>query len=132
MDMQTPTDGKADRAPGATSRDERAPSAEDSSGRRRSRLGRVARFAREHPGLSVIGVAGLGLFGGVELAFGVLIGAGVLALVEPGDSSRRHGLGARARAIAHAARERLEREGDAGRGADTRERADEGIEPPGL
>jgi ElaB/YqjD/DUF883 family membrane-anchored ribosome-binding protein len=39
----------------------------------------LRRFAREHPVLSVLGAAGIGLFGGVELAAGVLLGAGVMA-----------------------------------------------------
>ena len=38
-------------------------------------------LARAHPVLTVLGAAGLGLLGGVELAAGVLIGAGVLAAI---------------------------------------------------
>lgn len=36
-------------------------------------------YARRHPALTVIGAAAVGLLGGVELAAGVLIGAGVAA-----------------------------------------------------
>jgi hypothetical protein len=39
-------------------------------------------FARRHPGLSVLGLAGIGLLGGVELAAGMLVGAGILALMQ--------------------------------------------------
>ena len=39
----------------------------------------LMRFAREHPALSVLAAAGIGLFGGVEVAAGMLIGAGVVA-----------------------------------------------------
>jgi hypothetical protein len=46
---------------------------------------RTKGFARRHPALTVIGVAGAGLLGGIELAAGVLIGAGVAALVRARD-----------------------------------------------
>lgn len=39
------------------------------------------RFGRRHPALTVAGLAGAGLFGGVELATGVLLGASVAALI---------------------------------------------------
>lgn len=58
--------------------------------------GRLLQLARHHPALSVLGAAGLGLFGGVELAAGVLLGAGVLAVLR-GD--RGTSLRDRARAI---------------------------------
>ena len=38
-------------------------------------------FARRHPIMTVLGAAGLGLFGGIEMAAGVLLGAGVYAAV---------------------------------------------------
>jgi hypothetical protein len=44
------------------------------------RDGRLVRFGRSHPGLAIAGVAAAGLFGGIELAAGVLLGAGALAL----------------------------------------------------
>jgi hypothetical protein len=47
-------------------------------------------FARRHPMITVLGAAGLGLFGGFELAAGVLIGAGVLAALRVRDG---HALG---------------------------------------
>jgi hypothetical protein len=41
---------------------------------------RLLQFAQHHPTLAVLGAAGIGLFGGLELALGVVIGAGMLAL----------------------------------------------------
>jgi len=38
-------------------------------------------FVRRHPLLAVLGTAGAGLIGGLELAVGVVLGAGVAALV---------------------------------------------------
>ena len=52
-------------------------------------------FARRHPALTLIGAAGVGLIGGLELVAGVAIGAGVSALVRARDG----------RAIATEARE---------------------------
>lgn len=51
----------------------------------RSRLDRMMTYAREHPRLAVLGAAGIGLFGGIELAAAVLVGAGVAALVKLPD-----------------------------------------------
>lgn len=48
-----------------------------------SRRGAVE-LARRHPALTVAGVATLGLFGGVEAAAGILLGAAILALVRDG------------------------------------------------
>jgi hypothetical protein len=45
------------------------------------RMGKLLSFPRRHPALSVIGVAGAGLLAGPELALGVVLGAGVAALV---------------------------------------------------
>ena len=45
------------------------------------RSGRLTRFGREHPALAVAGIAGAGLLGGIEMAAGVLLGAGVAALL---------------------------------------------------
>ena len=42
-------------------------------------------FARRHPALTLIGTAGAGLVGGLELAAGVVIGAGIAALIRPQD-----------------------------------------------
>lgn len=42
---------------------------------------RLVRFGREHPALTVAGLAGAGLLGGIEVAAGVLLGAGVVALI---------------------------------------------------
>jgi hypothetical protein len=41
-------------------------------------------LARRHPALTVAGAATLGLFGGVEAAAGILLGAAILALVRDG------------------------------------------------
>lgn len=43
--------------------------------------GRLARFSRKHPVLTFGGLAAVGLLGGVELAAGMLAGAGVAALL---------------------------------------------------
>jgi hypothetical protein len=68
---------------------------------------RMVRFVREHPALSILGTAGLGLFGGIELATGVLIGAAVLAALRPTNGTS---LRDRARAILdHAPRDLRER-----------------------
>jgi hypothetical protein len=45
-------------------------------------MGRLVRFGREHPALTVAGLAGAGLLGGLEMAVGVLLGAGVAALIK--------------------------------------------------
>src|SRR5690242_4130014 len=51
------------------------------------RDGRLVRFGRKHPGLTIAGVAAAGLFGGIEVAAGVLVGAGVAALLRrPSES----------------------------------------------
>ena len=49
--------------------------------------GRLMGFARRHPTLSVLGAAGVALFGGVEIAAAVLVGAGVAAIVHAGEGS---------------------------------------------
>jgi len=55
----------------------------------RSRFQRMMTFARRHPGATVIGAAGIGLFGGFEIAAAVLICAGVAALVRLPDRAPR-------------------------------------------
>jgi hypothetical protein len=45
-------------------------------------------FFRRHPVLAIAGAAGVGLLGGVEMALGVALGAGVAALVRPKSSQR--------------------------------------------
>ncbi len=56
----------------------------------RGGLSRVTRFAREHPAVSVLGAAGIALFGGIDIALGVLVGAAVAAFahVEKRDRSQ--------------------------------------------
>ncbi len=49
-----------------------------------SPLDRAVRYARAHPKLSVLGAAGLGLFGGLEVAVAMLVGAGIAAFVHAG------------------------------------------------
>src|SRR5690349_17260512 len=53
---------------------------------------RVLAFARRHPALTVVGVLGVGLIGGFEVAAGVLLGAGVTALVraKPREAQKEH------------------------------------------
>ena len=70
--------------------------------------GRLRNFARRHPALTVIGAAGLGLFGGIELAAGMLAGAGIMLLVarQRGPREPTQAMGAvreRARAVVDAA-----------------------------
>ena len=48
-------------------------------------FGKIMSFARRHPALSLVGVAGVGLFGGLEVAAGVLLGAGAVALIGRDD-----------------------------------------------
>ena len=47
-----------------------------------SRRRTAEKFVREHPVLSVIGAATVGLVGGFELAAGAVIGAGVVAFLD--------------------------------------------------
>ena len=42
---------------------------------------RALDFARAHPGVAIAAAAGVGLFGGLEVAAGVMFGAGIAALV---------------------------------------------------
>lgn len=52
------------------------------------RLGNLMTFARHHPVVSVLGAAGLGLIGGPEIAFGVVLGAGIAVLIDRRDGQR--------------------------------------------
>ena len=45
----------------------------------------LVRFGRAHPALTIVGVAGVGLAGGLEMAAGVVVGAGVAALIGRSD-----------------------------------------------
>ena len=89
-----------------------------------TRLAKVRSFARRHPVATVLGVGGLGLFGGAELAVGALIGAGVaFTLGRPGTrelDDEARGLRERARtALDHTPRvlrERAKAVMDAARG----------------
>jgi len=49
---------------------------------------RVLHFARRHPVLTVVGTGGAAMLGGIELAFGVLIGAGVTTLLRRSGRGR--------------------------------------------
>src|SRR5574338_715443 len=53
------------------------------------RDGRLMQFGRRHPVLTVAGLAGVGLVGGLEMAAGVLVGAGVTALIRRRDHTAR-------------------------------------------
>jgi hypothetical protein len=60
----------------------------------------VMAFARRHPVATVLGVAGVGLFGGFEIAAAVLVGAGVAAIVARGQAApQAHVVRERARGI---------------------------------
>ena len=63
------------------------------------RLGHLMTFARHHPVVSVLGAAGVGLIGGPEVAFGVMLGAGIAVLID----RRADGRSARATVEAGAA-----------------------------
>jgi ElaB/YqjD/DUF883 family membrane-anchored ribosome-binding protein len=70
-----------------------------------SALDRMWQFARRHPALSILGAAGLGLLGGVEVAGGMLIGAGVMLALR----SKTGETGEHAHAVRHRARSILAR-----------------------
>lgn len=48
-------------------------------------LGRAVQYARAHPKVAVLGAAGIGLFGGLEIAVAMLVGAGIAAFVHAGS-----------------------------------------------
>jgi len=52
------------------------------------RLGNLMTFVRHHPVASVLGAAGVGLIGGPEVAFGVVLGAGVAVLIDRRTTGR--------------------------------------------
>jgi hypothetical protein len=83
-------------------------------------------FARRHPVAAVLGAAGVGLFGGFEIAAAILVGAGVAAIVARGQRApqahvvrekargvfaRRPELKNRARAVVDAVRGRVHTNG---------------------
>jgi hypothetical protein len=89
-------------------------------------IDRLVRFGREHPALTIAGLAGAGLLGGLEMAVGVLLGAGVASLIRrrnghataeaAGEAKRRvrqmldrtpHEIRERARAVVLAARGKI-------------------------
>jgi hypothetical protein len=55
------------------------------------RLGNLMTFARHHPVVSVLGAAGVGLIGGPEIAFGVMLGAGIAVLIDRRGAGRSAG-----------------------------------------
>jgi hypothetical protein len=52
------------------------------------RLGNLMTFVRHHPVVTVLGAAGVGLIGGPEVAFGVVLGAGVAVLIDRRGAGR--------------------------------------------
>lgn len=70
------------------------------------RLGKLMTFARHHPVVSVLGAAGVGLIGGPEIAFGVVLGAGIAVLIDrrSGERSARETVEAGAADAAEGAR----------------------------
>ena len=58
----------------------------------------VVAFVRRHPVVTVLGAAGVGLFGGIEIATAMLVGAGVAAVVARGGG-QPHVVRVRARGI---------------------------------
>ncbi len=112
MDVQhpNPDDQIAEQAQRMTSEggQEPAPAPDE-----RSRIDRLMTAAREHPGLSVIAVAGLGLFGGIEVAAAVLLGAGVAALVKlPDRAPPMAGVRGRARSFVERVRNTVTKVGN--------------------
>ncbi len=95
--MKSPTNGSSDET--ALARDEAVP----------PRLGKALSFARQHPALSVLGAASIGLLGGLELAAGVLIGAGAAALLGRDDRPATEDLSAESRAVRDRGRKLLDR-----------------------
>ena len=76
----------------------------------RSRLDHLMTYARAHPRLSVLGVAGLGLFGGLEVAAAVLLGAGIAAIVKlPDRAPPMEGVRDRARSVVERVRNAVSR-----------------------
>jgi hypothetical protein len=55
------------------------------------RLGHLMTFVRHHPVVSVLGAAGVGLIGGPEVAFGVVLGAGIAVLIDRRGAGRSVG-----------------------------------------
>ena len=55
------------------------------------RLGNLMTFVRHHPVVSVLGAAGVGLIGGPEIAFGVVLGAGIAVLIDRRGAGRSVG-----------------------------------------
>jgi hypothetical protein len=100
---------------------------------RGSALDRLWQLARRHPAVSILTAAALGLFGGIEVAGGVLIGAGVaVALRRPlgaaGEDKRVRAKRHRARSILarapHEVKERARAVVDAARGKATHAASD--------
>jgi uncharacterized protein HemX len=56
-------------------------------------------FARRHPLAAVLGAAGIGLFGGVEIAAAMLVGAGVAAIVRGQSAPQAHVVREKAREV---------------------------------
>lgn len=85
-----------------------------------SRVGKLRTFAREHPALTALGLGGIGLVAGAELAGGMLLGAGITALLRRQDGHEAHHLREKSRALVdrmpHVVRERARAVVDAVRG----------------
>src|SRR5262249_11064676 len=59
----------------------------------------VMAFARRHPLATVLGAAGIGLFGGDEIAAAGLVGAGVAAIVRGQSAPKAHVVREKARGV---------------------------------
>lgn len=90
-------------------------------------VSKLRTFAREHPGLTAVGLGCIGLVAGPELAGGILIGAGVTALLRRERhreaAHEHHTLREKSRAFAqhvpHVVRDRARAVVDAARGKRT-------------
>ena len=63
------------------------------------RVSRLVRFGRRHPTATVAGIAVAGLVGGVEMLAGVLLGAGVAAVIARPGAGRTRELSGQTRGL---------------------------------
>ncbi len=85
----------------------------DTSQDTRSRFDRFMQYSRAHPRTMVIGAAALGLFGGIEIAAAMLLGAGVAALVKlPDRAPPMAGVRGRARSFVERVRNTVTKVGN--------------------
>lgn len=79
--------------PEQTARTTPAQAAEGVADAAQQAVSRAPGFFRRHPFLSIAGAAAFGLMGGIEMALGIALGAGVASVVRPKSSQEKQGLG---------------------------------------